>query len=76
MTLMRPPRARAGAAAGSPRCPPGISQREVPWPPGTGGDAARRPGERHGLAAGPAAPRAQTPDVAGPLRRRCQDCLR
>ena len=35
------------------------------------GHAARRPGERQGTAAGPAAPRAQTPDVAGPLRRRC-----
>jgi hypothetical protein len=34
MTSMRPP--RTGAAAGSPRCPPGNSQREAPRPPGTG----------------------------------------
>jgi hypothetical protein len=31
-----------GAAADSPRCPPGNSQREAPWPPARG-HAARRP---------------------------------
>jgi hypothetical protein len=36
MTLMRPPRTRARAAADSPRCPAGNSQRRAPWPPGTG----------------------------------------
>jgi len=48
MTLMRPPRIRARAAADSPRCPPGNSQREAPWPLGTG--ATPRVGlERQGL---------------------------
>jgi hypothetical protein len=62
---------RARAAADSPCRPPGNSQREAPWPPGTGGPRHASARERQGLAAGPAAPRAQTPDVAGPLRRRC-----
>ena len=70
MTLMRPPRTRARAAADSPRRPPGNSQREAPWPLGTG--ATPRAGPVSGKdCPGPAAPRAQTPDVAGPLRRRC-----
>ena len=56
MTSMRPPRTRA-AAADSPRRPPGNSQREAPWPPGTGGHAragpvsgkdCRRPGSTTG----------------------------
>ncbi len=47
--LERPPRTRARTAADSPRCPPDNSQREAPWPSGTAGHAARRPGERQGL---------------------------
>ena len=35
------------------------------------GHAARRPGDAARTAPGPAAPRAQTPDLAGPPRRRC-----
>ena len=36
-------RAPGGAAADSPRCPPGTSQREAPWPLSTGGHATRGP---------------------------------
>ena len=57
------------AAADGPRCPPGNSQREAPWPPARGhaarrpvsGKDCRRPGSTTGT----------DPDVAGPLRRRC-----
>jgi len=68
MTSMRPPRARGGGR--QPALPAGQQPAPGALATGHGGHAARRPGERQGLAAGPAAPRAQTPDVAGPLRRR------
>jgi hypothetical protein len=41
-------RSAPGAAADSPRCPSGNSQREAPWPLGTGAHAASAR-ERHGL---------------------------
>jgi hypothetical protein len=70
MTSMRPPRTRARTAENSPPCPPATASARRPGHRARG-HAAHRPGERHGLAAGPAAPRAQAPDLAGPLRRRC-----
>jgi hypothetical protein len=68
MTSMRPPRTRGGGR--QPALPAG--QQPARGALATGHGATPRVGPRAArTATGPAAPRAQTPDVAGPLRRRC-----